>query len=162
MYNNCLIGVEKVNRKGRSKLKNAAEKFNRESNQAIATFISVLEDLKNEEQEKLDNLSEQLVLSVKGEQIEESMESLDNLLDGTAEMRDALENLLSEQGLNFSFAPVVESDRRESKGRSRIQFHAVLPDILLDRLRRKSKNTGISMNEIVCRTLSKGLLNESI
>jgi len=151
-----------VNRKGRSKLKNAAEKFNRESNQTIATFTSVLENLRNEEQEKLDNLPEQLALSVKGEQLEESIESLDSLLDGVAEMRDTLENLLSDQGLNFSFVPIVESDRRESKGRAGIQFHAVLPDNLLDKLRGKSRKTGISMKEIVCRALSKELLNESI
>lgn len=162
MYNSCLIGVEKVNREGRSKLKKATEKFNRKSNQAIATFLSELENLRNEEQEKLDNLSEQLALSTKDEQIVESMESLDILLDGATEMRDSLENLLSEQGLNFSFVPVVESERKESKGRAGIQFHAKLPEILLNRLRGKSRNTGLSMNAIVCRALSKELLNESI
>lgn len=151
-----------MNREGRTRLRKAAEKFNRESRQSIATFTYVLVELHDEEQEKLDNLPEQLACSTKGEQLEESLECIENLLSGAEEMEETIDSVLSEQGLSFSFVPQVKSERMESEGRGGTQFHAILPTALLLRLKNKARETGLSMNEIVCRALSKELVSESI
>ncbi len=91
----------------------------------------MLENLLEEEQEKLDNLPGQLACSIKGEQLEESLESIEALLSGAEDMEETLDSILSDQGWSFSFVPRVESDRMESEGRGGIQFHAILPSVLL-------------------------------
>ena len=99
-----------MNREGRAKLKRAAEKINRESRQTVVAFTHVLENLLKEEQEKLDNLLGQLACSIKGEQLEESLESIEALLSGAEDMEEILDSVLYDQGWFFLLSVVLETD----------------------------------------------------
>lgn len=152
-----------MNREGRAKLRKAAEKFNRECLQSTSEFIRVTEALHDEEEDKLDRLPDQLRDSVKGEQIEESIEMLETLLDSAREMGETVSELLSDQGLTFLFEPQEgEAVRHASEGRKGTSFHAIFPSVLMDRLKNRARTSGLSMNEIVCRALTNELCNETV
>lgn len=99
-----------MNREGRAKLKRAAEKINRESRQAVVAFTHVLENLLEEEQEKLDNLLGQLACFIKGEQLEESLESIEALLSGAEDMEEILDSVVYDQGWFFLLSVVLGTD----------------------------------------------------
>lgn len=60
-----------MNRNDRTKLNNAYEDFDREIRKAAYIFSNMVEQMKAEEEEKLDRLPSQLRDSSKGEQLDE-------------------------------------------------------------------------------------------
>lgn len=147
-----------MNRNDRTKLNNAYEDFDREIRKAAYIFSNMVEQMKAEEEEKLDRLPSQLRDSSKGEQLDESIGKLSDVLDQIENITSSVDEIACALEAESKFiAPDEARPAIISPGRKGKSFHALFPGSLLTALKDRSAMSGISMNEIVCRTLMKEL-----
>ncbi len=149
-----------MNRSEKKTLKTDTRRFDSSIRLALHTYGEQLEGYMDREQDKLDRLPEQIRDSVTGEQIEESNRVLEELSDKLREIEDILDDILSLADTSSSFKAPVAIKETASKGRKGTSFHAVIPNSLMDRLKRETVRCGLSMNEIVCRALRMELNGE--
>lgn len=147
-----------MNRDNRIKLKSAYTDFDREVRRAAYMFSNEIEQMKEEEEEKLDRLPSQLRDSSKGEQLDESISKLSDVLDRIDDIASSVDDIADALEAESKFiAPSIDKPATISPGRKGRSFHALFPESLLQALKDRSATSGLSMNEIVCRTLLKEL-----
>lgn len=144
-----------MNRNDRRSLRRAAEKYLFCTQSAAEDFSCVLEDLKASEEEKLDNLPESLQEGSQAENIESSIdmledmpESIEVVEDTCNEITDTLE--VKRVPIEHSYKPseAIVNEPRDQR------YQILLTKHLLDELRRASAETGLICNEIIFRTVS--------
>ncbi|MGN0906452.1 MAG: hypothetical protein ACI4NM_04830 [Bullifex sp.] len=148
-----------MNRDARNILKRASRAFHRSVMHAVTEYRNEVGLLKNDEEEKLERLPENIRDSVKGEAISEAIELLDEVLDGTDGMEEALDDIVSGTlGYSFVNEPGLAHQTVNHADQKRdMRFQALLPGELMDRLRYRSSMTGLSMNELLIRALNSSL-----
>lgn len=142
-----------MNRSEKNALRTETKKFDSAVRLAIHSYCGQIEAHRDREQNKLDSLPEQIRDSVTGEQIEESIQNLGEFSDKLEEIETALEDILSLADTSSTFMAPVAIKENVSKGRRGIDFHAIFPSPLMEKLKMESVRCGLSMNEIVCRAL---------
>lgn len=147
-----------MNRNDRRTLRRAAERYLSRTQSAVDDFRCVVENLKTSEEEKLDNLPESLQEGPQAENIESSIEMMEDVLEniGTVEeacdeMADTLEVKRDPIEHPYRSSESITNDPRDQR------FQILLTKHLLDELKRTSAETGLSCNEIIFRAISKEL-----
>ena len=85
---------------------------------------------------------------------------LENLLRNAEAVETAVDDLLDTADVSSDFSPERKM-KTVSAGRKGVSFHAILPSVLLEKLRIESRISGLSMNEILCRALLNELEENS-
>ena len=146
-----------MNDKDRTKLRKACMDCDRDVRRAIYIFGNEVEDMKYNEEEKIDNLPQQLRDSSKGDQLDEAVRQLTEVSDKIDAISTALDDITDALGTESKFIAPCETKKSLSPGRKGKSFHALFPESLLKELKAESARRGISMNEMVCRTLQSEL-----
>lgn len=147
-----------MNRNDRTKLKNACTDFDRDVRKAVYIFNNEVELMKDEEDEKLERLPSQLQNSVKGDQLSESVTLLADVLEKIENLSTSLDDITDALGVQSAFImPQQPMKQAVSPGRKGKSFHALFPVSLMKELKVESRRRGISMNELLCRTLQTEL-----
>lgn len=143
-----------MNRNERTKLKNACTDFDRNVREAVYIFNNEVELMKDGEDEKLDRLPSQLRDSNKGEQLNESVTLLSDVMEKLESISSYLDEITDTLGTQSAFiTPQQTKKQLISPGRRGKSFHALFPESLIKELKTESQRRGISMNELLCRTL---------
>ncbi len=149
-----------MNRAGKTKFKGVVQDCDRRIRQALYLFTGEIEDMLYDEKMKLDNVPEPLRDSTHVEKFTEPIEMMETLLTNAEAVETAIDDLLDTADVSSNFSP----ERRQntvSAGRKGVSFHAILPPVLLEKLRSESRTSGLSMNEILCRALQNELEEKS-
>ncbi len=149
-----------MNRDNRTKIKKACTDFDRSVREALYIFNNEVVMMKEEEEDKLERLPSQLRDSSKGEQLDDSISQLSDVLDKLEDFSSSIDDIVDSFEVKSEFiAPKKTTKSIISTGRKGKSFHALFPENLLKELRAESLRRGISMNEFVCRTLRDELEN---
>lgn len=149
-----------MNRDVRNRMKRTSRALFCSVMQALTEYRSAVDSMKTDEEEKLDRLPAAIRDSVKGDDIREGIELFDNVLDGTARIADALEDLVSGTlDYSFSYEPIFKAHEATPAGRQKrdTRFLSLMPREIMDRLKLCSSMTGLSMNELLVRALDSYL-----
>lgn len=152
------LELNEMNKNGKRELKRVVQNYDRSLRQAQSSFVRDIEKLKNDEEYKRGNLPLSFEYSSKAYELDEAIEMLKNILKKTVKIEDLLDDILSDSDVTSDFWPVSKKTEI-SMGKKDARFLALLPSCLAKRLKEESKNTGLSMNEIVCQALIKELSN---
>lgn len=98
-----------MNRNNRAKLKSAYTDFDRELRKASYIFSNMVEQMKGEEEEKLDRLPSQLRDSSKGEEIDESISKLSDVLDRIEDIASSVDDIADVLGAESKFVAQDEA-----------------------------------------------------
>ncbi len=145
-----------MNRSGRAKVSNLVRDCDRKIRQALYVFNSEVESIRDDESGKFDNLPQQIRDSSLGENFTEAVEMLEELMENSERIESSLDELIDAAGVQSSFTPELK-EKKVSTGRKGISFHAIIPSDLMEKLRSESLLQGLSMNEILCRSLLREL-----
>ena len=146
-----------MNDKDRTRIRKACTDCDREVRKAIYIFGNEVDGMKYSEEEKIDNLPPQLRDSSKGDQLDEAVRQLTEVADKIDAISTALDDITDTLGAESKFIAPRETRKPLSPGRKGKSFHALFPESLLKELKAESARRGISMNEMVCRTLQSEL-----
>ena len=163
MYNRCGVAVGRstrlqtirrqgMNRNGRRKFKNTVQDCDRKIRQALYIFTGEIEDMLCDENGKRDNIPESLQNTTQEENYTTAIEMFEDLIKNAEAVETGLDDLLDTADVSSNFSPERRQDT-VSAGRKGVSFHAILPPVLLEKLRSESRINGLSMNEILCRAL---------
>ncbi len=148
-----------MNRDEKKALKTETKRFDSSIRLSLHFYGRQIEEHIDREHDKLDKLPEQIRDSSTGEQIEESSRMLEELSDKLEEIESTLDEILSLAETSSIFkTPDLKANI--SNGRNGIAFHAIFPSSLTAQLKEESIQSGLSMNEIVCRALTETLDKE--
>lgn len=151
-----------MNRYDRNKIKRACLDFDRNIRESVYIFNSKVELMRDGEQDKLDRLPSQLRDSSKGDQLDETARQLSDVLDKLESISTSVDDIIDVLDVKSKFvAPRETKPSVISPGRKGKSFHALFPETLLKELKAESQRRGISMNEIVCRTLQNELAGKA-
>ncbi len=146
-----------MNEKDRVKLRKACTDCDRDVRRALYIFSNEVESMKYGEEEKIDNLPSQLRDSTKGDQLDEAVRQLTDVAEKLDDISTALDDITDALGAESKFIAPREAMKSLSPGRKGKSFHALFPESLLKELKAESARRGISMNEMVYRTLRNEL-----
>ena len=146
-----------MNDKDRTRIRKACTDCDRDVRRAIYIFGNEVEDMKYNEEGKIDNLSPQLRDSSKGDQLDDAVRQLTEVADKIEVISTALDDITDALGAESKFIAPRDAGKSLSPGRKGKSFHALFPESLLKELKAESARRGISMNEMVCRTLQSEL-----
>ncbi len=148
-----------MNRNGVNRLKKVVQAYDYSIRQADCFFQSNIEEMKAEEESKVENLPESLQSSQKADALEDAVEMLEALLDNAESILDTLEEILSTSSVSSIFTPTVRgTTTAPSTDKKDVRFQALLSSRLFTKLKEESARRGLSMNEIVGQALTKELL----
>lgn len=88
-----------MNRNDRKNMRFAVKKFCRISSEACDDLTEIIDELKNQEEQKLDNLPENLMDSILAENMEEAIEQLEDIQDQLEEMENCYSVLAELAGI---------------------------------------------------------------
>ncbi len=143
-----------MNRNDRIRIKRACADFDRSIREAVYIFNNEVESMKEEEEEKLDRLPSQLRDSSKGDQLDETARQLSDVLDKIESISTSVDDVIDILEVKSKFMIPKETKKSIiSPGRKGKSFHALFPEDLVKELKDESLRRGISVNELVCRTL---------
>lgn len=147
-----------MNRNDRRALRRAAERYLFRAHSAVEDFRCVVEDLKASEEEKLDNLPESLQEGPQVENIENSIDMLEDVLESIAAVEDECDEIADTLEIKkVSIEPSYRTSESITDEPRDQRYQILLTKHLLGELRRASAETGLSCNEIICRAISKEL-----
>ena len=146
-----------MNDKDRTRIRKACTDCDRDVRRAIYIFGNEVEDMKYNEEGKIDNLPPQLRDSSKGDQLDDAVRQLTEVADKIEVISTALDDITDALGAESKFIAPRDAGKSLSPGRKGKSFHALFPESLLKELKAESARRGISMNEMVCRTLQSEL-----
>jgi Ni,Fe-hydrogenase III large subunit len=146
-----------MNDKDRTRIRKACTDCDRDVRRAIYIFGNEVEDMKYNEEGKIDNLPPQLRDSSKGDQLDDAVRQLTEVADKIEVISTALDDITDALGAESKFIAPRDAGKSLSPGRKGKSFHALFPESLLKELKVESARRGISMNEMVCRTLQNEL-----
>lgn len=147
-----------MNRNGVNRLKKVVQAYDYSIRQADSSFQRSIEEMKAEEETKMENLPESLQSSQKADALEGAAEMLGTLLDNAESILDTLEEILSTSSVSSIFTPTARETRATSTDKKSVRFQALLSSSLFMKLKEESARRGLSMNEIVGQALTKELL----
>ncbi len=145
-----------MNRDEKRSMKRVIQNYDRSLRTAHSDFEKEIELMRYKESEKLAALPSSFESSPIADNLTESAEMLGSILKKDEKIIDLLDDILYDSGVSSDFTAVTCKTKITS-GKKDVSFHALLPSSLLKRLKEESLHTGISMNEIVCQALIKGL-----
>ncbi len=145
-----------MNRDDKRRLKRVIHTYDRSLRLAQSVFEKEIEEMKEKESAKLDNLPESFEASKLAEELGESVDMLESLLERAGEVTDALNEILETAKVNSDFDSTLP-ETTIAPGKKDARFLALFPSSLLKRLKEESKRTGYSMNEIVCHAVIEAL-----
>ena len=143
-----------MNRDERRRLKRVLQDYDRCLRTAHFEFESEVSAMKDNELKKLDSLPPSFVSSPVAEMLTETVDTINNILEKGEEIMEALDEILSFAEVTSNYTPTPKKTKIIAEKKD-VSFHALLPSSLLKRLKEESLRTGVSMNEIICRALSK-------
>ncbi len=147
-----------MNRDGLNKLKKIVQAYDYSIRRADSLFQKSIEEMRDDEETKQENLPESLQSSKMAESIEEATTMLESLLENAMNIIDELDEILSISGVSSCFmAPQAETLLSTPSDRKNVRFQALFSSSLFSKLRQESALRGLSMNEIVIRALMKEL-----
>ena len=144
-----------MNRDGLNKLKRIVQAYDYSIRRADGVFQKIIEEMRDEEETKLENLPESLQSSKLSEAIEEAIAMLESLLEYATNIIDELDEILSSSGVSSSFMESHMEILPTPNDRKNVRFQALFSSYLFSKLREESALRGLSMNEIVARALMK-------
>ncbi len=147
-----------MNRNGVNRLKKVVQAYDYSIRQADSSFQRSIEEMKAEEETKMENLPESLQSSQKADALEGAAEMLGALLDNAEDILDTLEEILSTSSVSSIFTPTARETTATSTDKKSVRFQALLSSSLFMKLKEESARRGLSMNEIVGQALTKELL----
>jgi predicted DNA binding CopG/RHH family protein len=145
-----------MNRDDKRRFKRVVKTYDRSVRLVQSVFEKEVGEMKEKESEKLENLPQSFESSALAEQLDESAGMLESLLDKAEEVTDALDEILSLADMKSDFTAITQ-ETTITHGKKDARFLALFPSSLLKRLKEESARTGLSMNEIVCRAVTKAL-----
>lgn len=127
---------------------------------ATAEYLSFVEDLRSAQEDKLDNLPDNLKDSEKADNFSEALDFLEELLDDVITARDALDGIAYSTGIDTSKLEQPMSITPEDDGPRNNRFQILLSSNLLILLKLRSLQNGVSCNELICQALKDELLRD--
>lgn len=146
-----------MNRNDLNRLKRIVQAYDYSIRHADSSFQRAIEEMKANEEEKLENLPESLQSSKKAEALDDAADMLQTLLDNAESITDTLDETLTSSSVSSIFASTVRETTPSSTGKKDVRFQALLSSMLFTKLKEESAKRGLSMNEIVCQALTKEL-----
>ena len=157
MYMNGLTErTEEMNRDEKRIMRRVIQKYDSSLRNVHDDFEREIGILQYREDSKLKALPQSFENSSLAYNLTEASEMLGRILKMDEKIIDLLDDILYASGVTSSFKHVSSKTKvvREKKD---VSFHALLPSSLLKRLKEESLLSGLSMNEILCQTLTKAL-----
>ena len=145
-----------MNRDEKRRFRRVIQTYDRSLRLAQSSFEKEIEGMKEKESTKLENLPESFKSSRLCEELSESVDMLDSLLEKAEEVTAALNEILETAKVNSDFDSTVPKTTI-TPGKKDARFLALFSSSLLKRLNEESARTGSSMNEIVCRAVTEAL-----
>ncbi len=145
-----------MNKNGKRKLKRIVQNYDRSVRNAQFAFVNDIEALKADEEYKRENLPESFENSSKAYELDEAVEMLGNIVKKTEKIEGLLDDILYDSDVTSDFKPAYKKTEI-AMGKKDARFLTLLPSSLLTRLKEESFQSGLSMNEIVCRAIMKEL-----
>ena len=146
-----------MNKNDRRKLQTAAKRYFSLEQQALDVFKDIVEDLQDSENEKLENLPESLQASSQAQNIESAIDDLNTVLEALESSQNTYEEIADIIGIDI-IEPPVYTLLKSDKGAPRNQrFQILLTVQMLEKLKKRSLETGLSCNEIIYQAISKYL-----
>jgi len=152
-----------MNRTDRNKLEKNTQLFIHTLTNHCSSFKTFLSGMEQDEEEKLYRLPESLVETETGEQISNSQERLNTAQDSVEAIEEILSEIVDILGVEktptvktrpcktASYLDVGSRSGNTEKRTERLQF--VVTPTIASELKKKSKELGISTNELLCRIL---------
>lgn len=147
----------KMNKNDRRKLRTAARRCCILGRQASEVFKDIVEVLQVSEEDKLDNLPESLQDSPQAQNIESAIDDLNAILEALESSENAYEEIADIVGINIVELPVYTASETNTKAPRNRRFQILLTDQILEKLKQRSLETGLSCNEIIYQAISKYL-----
>lgn len=149
-----------MNREERTHLRKQTQAFDNTVREAVFSFSAIIDDFRNDEQDKLDRLPEQIRESAKGDQITDAIQTLDDIVIKIQDLENTLDDILDLVDASSLFDSSI-ARRKCDKGQKKDKnFHALLSSSMLYALKGEASRSGLSMNEILCRALLNELDRE--
>lgn len=151
-----------MNRDERRKLEQAMRRYCSASLQAEAEFSDIVADLQQREEQKLDNLPENLKDTEQAERISKAAELLSSISDSLEAIGDLRNEIVDEACIDISDIRTLLAKKTaacsEDAGANRFQL--LLSDQSLCLMRLRSLQLGISCNELIRIALRNELLKD--
>ena len=158
MYINGWTMEGRMNRDEKRAMQRVVKAYDRRLRTVHTEFESEISWMKDKENDKLDNMSSSFESGRVVDQINDSIQTLTNILEKADEIITALDDILSEADVSSDYKQVTRQTK-VTLDKKDVSFHALLSSSLLKRLKEESQRTGLTMNEIVCRALVTELKN---
>ena len=156
MYINGRTEENRMNRNDKRRMTRVIQNYDRTMRTAYAEFEREMDDMKDEESRKQDNLPSSFETSPVAENLSTSFEMLETALGKAEDIIDTLDEILDDTGVSSDYTCVTRTTKVIPEKKD-VSFHALISSSLLKRLKEESQRTGLSMNEIVCQALLKEL-----
>lgn len=149
-----------MNRNGRRKLEKSVRSYCMICMQALATLSHVINEMQEQEEEKLDHIPDNLKDSSLAESLDEAIQTLieiSELLEDAKENCDSIAECADIQLTDRIPEPrnqLPDTDPRVNR------FQILLSDYLMMLMKLRAEQLGISCNELVCRTLLNELTKD--
>lgn len=145
-----------MNRDTRRAVKAAVKRYCSTVESATEQFTSVIEGIRDKEEDKLENLPESLQNGVLGNNISDASDTLTTLLEGADNVSDSCEDILEDAGTDLPKLPVSKPDTvRTDTGPRSHRVQILVSEKMYSLLKNTSLETGRSVNEIINQALLK-------
>ncbi len=145
-----------MNRDDRKRMTRVVQSYDRAIRTANDVFVKEVDDMKDNESRKQENLPSSFETSDTAENLSDAFDMLETVLEKAADIIDSLDEIIGETGVSSTYTRVTGTTKITLEKKN-ISFHALISSSLLKRLKEESIRTGFSMNEIVCQALLKEL-----
>ena len=121
-------------------------------------LTKVLENIIDIEEEKRSNMPESFANGTRAMNLEEAIENLSSALDTLTSGLEEIDEVATILDICVNYTPSErKQEEKLSEGTKGIRFQALLPNVMMEELRKISSYTGASKNEILCRALKQYL-----
>lgn len=148
-----------MNKNERRKLKTAARRYCNTTMQALQEFSCIIDDFKENEEEKLENLPESLVNSTQSVNITEAIDMLDEIMENFDSIESACDMIADITDINIEYTEPSGHFEASDTGLRKNRVQILLSDHLLSIIRMEAAAEGCSHNEVICRALTKELIH---
>ncbi len=145
-----------MNRDEKRMMRRIVQGYDRSIRNAHDDLEREISKLQYREESKLQALPASFENSPTADNLTEASDMLKRILKDDEKIIDLLDDILYESNISSDYKPVACKTTINMEKKD-VSFHALLPSSLLKRLKEESRITGLSMNEILCRSLKVAL-----
>lgn len=145
-----------MNRDERRKVKRIVQDYDRSLRSAYEDFEREMSIMKDNESEKISSLPSSFEEAPIADKLRDSVDMFSTILEKSENIMEALNDILDAADVKSVYSTGTRKTKIVSEKKD-VSFHALLSSSLFKRLKEESLRTGLSMNEIISRTLSKEL-----